>query len=83
MFVVLGTLISEWAEGILFWDRILSSEQEYQHFASTLVAITKTLKFDGWLLNVENKVSFKFSFCETIMYNLILRSPIMPSLPAR
>ncbi|CAH2038170.1 unnamed protein product, partial [Iphiclides podalirius] len=54
---VIGTLITEWAEGVAFWDKVLESDVKMQNFASALVAIAKTLKFDGWLLNVENKTS--------------------------
>ncbi|CAH2236503.1 uncharacterized protein LOC120629640 [Pararge aegeria] len=54
---VLGTVITEWATGAALWDRILASELESQNFVSALVAIAKTLKFDGWLLNIENKVA--------------------------
>ncbi|CAG9584304.1 unnamed protein product [Danaus chrysippus] len=52
-----GTVITEWADGVAMWERLLSSESQWQDFASMLVAIAKTLKFDGWLLNIENKVS--------------------------
>ncbi|CAK1595706.1 unnamed protein product [Parnassius mnemosyne] len=54
---VIGTLITEWSEGAAFWENILESDIEIQNFASALVAIAKTLKFDGWLLNVENKIT--------------------------
>ncbi|XP_021197467.3 uncharacterized protein LOC110381450 isoform X1 [Helicoverpa armigera] len=54
---VIGTIISEWAEGITFWDEVLASEAQYRTVANALVAIAKTLKFDGYLLNVENKVN--------------------------
>ncbi|CAH0578949.1 unnamed protein product [Chrysodeixis includens] len=54
---VIGTVITEWADGITFWDQVLASELEYHNLASALVAIAKTLKFDGWLLNVENKIA--------------------------
>ncbi|KAJ8730433.1 hypothetical protein PYW07_017471 [Mythimna separata] len=53
---VIGTIITEWADGVAFWDAVLDSEVQYQNVASALVAIAKTLKFDGYLLNVENKV---------------------------
>ncbi|CAG9786427.1 unnamed protein product [Diatraea saccharalis] len=53
---VIGTVITEWSDGQAFWDKLLESEDEYKVFASALVAIAKTLKFDGWLLNIENKV---------------------------
>lgn len=55
-------MITEWGEGVAFWERVLQSEIEWQNFASSLVAIAKTLKFDGWLLNVENKVLIKKFF---------------------
>ncbi|XP_046959336.1 uncharacterized protein LOC124529595 isoform X2 [Vanessa cardui] len=55
--MMMRTVITEWAEGVALWEKILQSENEWQHFASALVAIAKTLKFDGWLLNVENKIS--------------------------
>lgn len=51
-----GTVITEWGEGTIFWDDVLSSEGKLQNFISVLVTIAKTLKFDGWLLNIENKV---------------------------
>ncbi|OWR52381.1 cytosolic endo-beta-N-acetylglucosaminidase isoform 1 [Danaus plexippus plexippus] len=54
---IIGTVITEWADGVAMWEKLLSSESEWQDFASMLVAIAKTLKFDGWLLNIENKVS--------------------------
>ncbi|XP_052740124.1 uncharacterized protein LOC112051438 isoform X2 [Bicyclus anynana] len=54
---VLGTVITEWTSGAALWERILASEQQSQDFASALVAIAQALHFDGWLLNVENKIS--------------------------
>lgn len=54
---VIGTIITEWSEGVQFWDSVLVSEESYRNFASAVVAIAKTLKFDGWLLNIENKIS--------------------------
>ncbi|KAM3956952.1 cytosolic endo-beta-N-acetylglucosaminidase [Aphomia sociella] len=65
---VIGTVITEWAEGITFWDKVLETENEYKNFASALVAIAKTLKFDGWLLNVENKVSKPDKLLEFVRY---------------
>ncbi|XP_068632077.1 uncharacterized protein ENGase [Battus philenor] len=53
---VIGTLITEWSDGAAFWEKILASEEKMQNFANALVAIAKTLSFDGWLLNVENKI---------------------------
>ncbi|CAH0398116.1 unnamed protein product [Chilo suppressalis] len=65
---VIGTVITEWAEGQALWDKVLESESEYKNFASALVAIAKTLKFDGWLLNVENKVSKPTALLEFVKH---------------
>ncbi|KAJ0176944.1 hypothetical protein K1T71_006953 [Dendrolimus kikuchii] len=65
---VIGTVITEWAEGVAFWNKILATEVEYQNFASALVAIAKTLKFDGWLLNVENKIAKPDVLLEFVQY---------------
>ncbi|XP_072931830.1 uncharacterized protein [Epargyreus clarus] len=54
---VIGTVITEWSDGVVFWDKILNSETEMQNFVNALVTIAKTLKFDGWLLNIENKIA--------------------------
>lgn len=58
MMLITGTIITEWSGGADFWHEMLSSELQYQNLASALVAIAKTLKFDGYLLNVENKVFY-------------------------
>ncbi|KAG6458328.1 cytosolic endo-beta-N-acetylglucosaminidase [Manduca sexta] len=76
---VIGTVITEWAEGVVFWDKILDSEVEYQNFASALVAIAKTLKFDGWLLNVENKIAKPDALLAFVQY---LHRALHEELPA-
>ncbi|XP_075973247.1 cytosolic endo-beta-N-acetylglucosaminidase [Anticarsia gemmatalis] len=53
---VIGTIISEWTDGASFWDKVLASRGDYENFANAVVNIAKTLKFDGWLLNIENKI---------------------------
>ncbi|CAB3254046.1 unnamed protein product [Arctia plantaginis] len=65
---VIGTIITEWAEGTKLWDAILSSESAYREFASAVVAIAKTMRFDGWLLNIENKISNPEKLLEFIRY---------------
>ncbi|CAH1645788.1 unnamed protein product [Spodoptera littoralis] len=65
---VIGTIITEWGDGIGFWDQVLSSETKYQDVASALVAIAKTLKFDGYLLNVENKVTHPDMLLQFVKY---------------
>ncbi|CAH0701499.1 unnamed protein product [Spodoptera exigua] len=65
---VIGTIITEWADGITFWDQVLASETKYQDVASALVAIAKILKFDGYLLNVENKITQPTMLLEFVKY---------------
>uniref|UniRef100_A0A2A4JGP6 Cytosolic endo-beta-N-acetylglucosaminidase TIM barrel domain-containing protein n=1 Tax=Heliothis virescens TaxID=7102 RepID=A0A2A4JGP6_HELVI len=65
---VIGTIITEWAEGITFWDDVLVSETQYRNVASALVAIAKTLKFDGYLLNIENKINKPDVLVEFVRY---------------
>ncbi|XP_041978108.1 cytosolic endo-beta-N-acetylglucosaminidase [Aricia agestis] len=76
---VIGTIITEWGAGAAFWDRALSSEREWRTLASALVAIAKTLKFDGWLLNVENKISRP---AELVRFVRHLRALLRQELPA-
>ncbi|XP_059046620.1 uncharacterized protein LOC131842119 [Achroia grisella] len=79
---VIGTIITEWSDGVAFWDKMLASETQYQELASALVAIAKTLKFDGWLLNVENKVTkpaalLEFVRCLHKMLHQELPEPVL------
>lgn len=67
---ILGTVITEWSEGVKLWDEVLESEHKFKNFASALVAIAKCLKFDGWLLNVENKVKIVYNHTRGTCYTL-------------
>ncbi|XP_012284248.1 uncharacterized protein LOC105701771 [Orussus abietinus] len=62
---VLGTVITERVEGEQIWNDILISKNETKKFADALVHIAKFYKFEGWLLNIENKIK------ETDMEKLI------------
>ncbi|GAQ78794.1 mannosyl-glycoprotein endo-beta-N-acetylglucosaminidase [Klebsormidium nitens] len=53
---VLGTFITEWDAGAAICREILSTVESARHVADQLVAIAMHHKFDGWLLNIENKV---------------------------
>jgi len=55
MVSVLGTIITEWDEGFKFWEQILSSSTGLL-LIEKLVEIMDYYGFDGWLLNVENKL---------------------------
>lgn len=51
---VLGTLIVEGTDGQkALYDDILSSREQVERVADSLVDVSKRLKFEGWLLNVE------------------------------
>lgn len=65
---IIGTIITEWKEGAAIWNRILNSEREWKRFANTLAAIAKCMHFDGWLLNVENKISKPRVLLEFVRY---------------
>ncbi|XP_011156216.1 cytosolic endo-beta-N-acetylglucosaminidase isoform X1 [Solenopsis invicta] len=51
---VLGTVITEGSNNT--WDTILASQENARRFADALVLIAKSYQFEGWLLNVENKI---------------------------
>lgn len=56
---VLGTLIVEDVDGQkALYDDILSSREQVERVSESLVEISKRLKFEGWLLNVEVNVDF-------------------------
>lgn len=54
---VLGTLITENINGEKVWEKVLSTIEETKKFADALVALAKFYEFEGWLLNVENKIN--------------------------
>lgn len=53
---ILGTIITELEPGAKIWDEIFESRESIKKFADALVKVAKFYKFDGWLLNVENKI---------------------------
>lgn len=53
---VLGTIITEQQDGEKIWEQIFSTPDETTRFADALVTLAKFYKFEGWLLNVENKI---------------------------
>ncbi|KAB7502689.1 Cytosolic endo-beta-N-acetylglucosaminidase [Armadillidium nasatum] len=54
---VLGTLITEWDEGETIWDTILNDPAICELALNNLVEIAQTYRFEGWLLNIENKIN--------------------------
>lgn len=53
---ILGTIITEHGEGVEVWEKILANNEETEKFANALVQLAKFYNFEGWLLNVENKI---------------------------
>ncbi|KAJ4841410.1 hypothetical protein Tsubulata_051285, partial [Turnera subulata] len=54
---VLGTFITEWDDGRLICDELLATEESARMYAERLAELAASLGFDGWLINVENKLS--------------------------
>ncbi|KAK9742309.1 hypothetical protein RND81_03G162900 [Saponaria officinalis] len=50
---VLGTFITEWDEGKLICDKMLSTKEYAQTCAERLTELAVALGFDGWLINME------------------------------
>ncbi|GAB4827640.1 hypothetical protein Ancab_034525 [Ancistrocladus abbreviatus] len=50
---VLGTFITEWDEGRLACNTLLSTKESVQMYAERLAELAVALGFDGWLLNFE------------------------------
>lgn len=51
---VLGTVITEGDNNT--WDTILMSQENARKFANALIMVAKHYQFEGWLLNIENKI---------------------------
>ncbi|GLV44618.1 Endo-beta-N-acetylglucosaminidase [Carabus blaptoides fortunei] len=54
---ILGTVITEGDIGINICKEILEYEDTWQDFGKSLVNICVLNAFDGWLLNIENRIS--------------------------
>ncbi|KAF3433352.1 hypothetical protein FNV43_RR24454 [Rhamnella rubrinervis] len=50
---VLGTFITEWEEGRVICNTLLSSKESSQMYAERLTELAVALGFDGWLINME------------------------------
>ncbi|PAV88902.1 hypothetical protein WR25_02748 [Diploscapter pachys] len=53
--LVLGTFITEWTGGYALCSQIFDSTEHCDAAIDVLVRISKHYKFDGWLINIENK----------------------------
>ncbi|EFN68758.1 Cytosolic endo-beta-N-acetylglucosaminidase [Camponotus floridanus] len=52
---VLGTVITEGNNDT--WNMILISQENAKKFANALILVAKCYQFEGWLLNIENKIN--------------------------
>lgn len=50
---VLGTFITEWDEGRVYANKLLSTKESAHMYAERLTELASALGFDGWLLNME------------------------------
>ncbi|CAF0864445.1 unnamed protein product [Didymodactylos carnosus] len=53
---VLGTFITEWDQGMLICQELLASDEIINQITTQLAEIMFFYNFDGWLLNIENKI---------------------------
>nr|CAI5841975.1 unnamed protein product [Callosobruchus analis] len=54
---ILGTIITEFADGKKLCDeKIFKDTYSMREFTTSLVDLTRIFGFDGWLLNIENRV---------------------------
>ena len=51
-----GTFITEWDDGKARCEDFLQSSNKYTVLAEKLVAMAKHYGFEGWLINIENKI---------------------------
>ncbi|KAK9500301.1 hypothetical protein O3M35_001587 [Rhynocoris fuscipes] len=65
---VLGTLITEGSRGEAIWNKLLMSKIVIEKFTNSLANICKFYGFDGYLINVENRIEPEKIglFCEFI-----------------
>ncbi|KAL2623550.1 hypothetical protein R1flu_003755 [Riccia fluitans] len=53
---VLGTFITEWDEGYKVCQELCATEDSARNYAILLADLAQALGFDGWLINIENRV---------------------------
>uniref|UniRef100_A0A8D9AZF3 Cytosolic endo-beta-N-acetylglucosaminidase n=1 Tax=Cacopsylla melanoneura TaxID=428564 RepID=A0A8D9AZF3_9HEMI len=53
---VLGTIITEWTDGEALWQKLFEDQEKLDKMIDQLVNICNHCKFDGYLINIENKV---------------------------
>jgi len=53
---VLGTLITEWEQGTVACEELLSSDTKMQRAAHQLATLAQVYNFEGWVINIENEL---------------------------
>ncbi|XP_078257218.1 cytosolic endo-beta-N-acetylglucosaminidase isoform X1 [Rhinoraja longicauda] len=54
---ILGTFITEWEDGAACCETFLKNKESFCALADKLVMVAQWFRFDGWLINIENKLS--------------------------
>lgn len=54
--LILGTFITEWDEGAKICENFLRDSESVHKLCDQLVDISSFYGFDGWLINIENKI---------------------------
>ncbi|XP_042913021.2 cytosolic endo-beta-N-acetylglucosaminidase [Parasteatoda tepidariorum] len=68
---ILGTFITEWDDGIKVCEALLENEDAVEQLSAQLVKIANYFNFDGWLINIENKLqSCQISHLELFLKTL-------------
>ncbi|XKL61159.1 hypothetical protein PGB90_008216 [Kerria lacca] len=56
---ILGTIITEHTQGEEIWNKILTDEDILNTFTDKLIEVCKHYRFDGYLINIENKIDIQ------------------------
>ena len=56
----LGTIITEWDEGAAICKQMLESFAVVDELTTRLANIAAFFGFDGWLINIENKIDVSY-----------------------
>lgn len=58
-FSYIGTFITEWDDGAKICEEFLKNEESVCRLSMQLVHIAIHCKFDGWLINIENRLKVR------------------------
>uniref|UniRef100_A0A915PQJ3 Mannosyl-glycoprotein endo-beta-N-acetylglucosaminidase n=1 Tax=Setaria digitata TaxID=48799 RepID=A0A915PQJ3_9BILA len=72
--IVLGTVITEWHRGADLCKKFLENEDTVTKTVKKLVNVAVKYNFEGWLINIENKIEVWFFACFLISSDLSQRT---------